>query len=324
MSKDSVTDEMLRILSGEAPPEEVVAYYRSLEADPEQAQVFHDFKRNWEVAAEAMIYRDLDEEGAWERQKAMVLRENISLWKKSTRLWPWAATVLLAVGIVLYMLLGNEKIDSPVSPVTSSAGQQKEAVLRDGSVITLNENSSLNYEITEAGRKAWLQGEGFFQVKSDKNKPFEIQTTQAIIKVLGTSFNIQSKKESTVVFVKEGQVELIDINRKHKVLLEAGFIGEVSANKFSKHLAESENITSWYDHKLVFFEEPLKKVIKDIERTYYVSFAFDSDSIKGCNLTGDFNRESLENVLSTLNLIFNLEFETENGRTYRISGAGCP
>ena len=97
--------------------------------------------------------------------------------------------------------------------------------LQDGSDVTLNSNSSLSYNKNES-RKVWLTGEAFFQVdkKVVTNAKFWVITDDLSVEVYGTSFNVNTKKKKTDVFLEEGSIWLSLKNGENKKMIPGNYI----------------------------------------------------------------------------------------------------
>ncbi|MEO5603171.1 MAG: FecR domain-containing protein, partial [Cyclobacteriaceae bacterium] len=122
-------------------------------------------------------------------------------------LYPVAASLLLAVLVAGYFII---EMDSPTlvkNRLTTEVqktpkGKQQRIVLQDGTQVWLNANSVLKYEKDFSGqatREVHLEGEAFFDVTHNENKPFIVRTSGLAISVLGTSFNVRSYAEDHVV-----------------------------------------------------------------------------------------------------------------------------
>src|SRR5690606_19390960 len=125
--------------------------------------------------------------------------------------WGIAATIVLLIGLFFY-LGGTTNISGSREIVyTTGFGERLEVELNDDSHITLNANSELRWseEWKEKGnRQAILKGEAFFEVKKQNGIPFIVNTNDVAVEVLGTSFNVDSREEKTVVYLDEGKVNL--------------------------------------------------------------------------------------------------------------------
>ena len=120
-----------------------------------------------------------------------------------------AASVLL-VALLIGFLLRNSVPDETV--VATQYGETQEFTLPDGTEVFLNANSTLRYSADETPREVWLEGEAYFQVVKQKNgltkraDDFRVHTQNLTVRVLGTRFVVDSRKEQVVL--DEGKVEV--------------------------------------------------------------------------------------------------------------------
>ena len=113
--------------------------------------------------------------------------------------WLVAASVAITLTISLF-LTDNLSFGSKNTMVITTKTQSKLLELSDGTKVTLNSNSTLTYpkKFSRQTRQVLLSGEAVFDVQHNENKPFFVETTQAIIKVLGTTFNIKENQQPNV------------------------------------------------------------------------------------------------------------------------------
>ena len=98
-------------------------------------------------------------------------------------------------------------------------------LLEDGSVVYLSEQTTLKYpgRFEDKKREVTLQGEAFFEVKKQVERPFIVHTDVAIVEVTGTSFRIKSDHhESFTLTVHEGEVQVKQKNRSQTLTVGAG------------------------------------------------------------------------------------------------------
>lgn len=196
-----------------------------------------------------------------------------------------AASILVLVSIGFYFSNSNEKIT-----YKTNFGEILKIKLLDGSDVTLNSNSSLSYYKNES-RKVWLTGEAFFQVdkKIATNAKFWVVTTDLSVEVYGTTFNVNTKKKKTDVFLEEGSIWLSLKNGENKKMIPGNYIS-YSAKK--NKILEDINIfnpivkTSWKDGSLFFENLSLEKAMEKIEETYGYSIIFKDDKSKNTVITG--------------------------------------
>ena len=196
-----------------------------------------------------------------------------------------AASILLLISVGFYFINKNTKITHK-----TNFGEILNIKLQDGSDVTLNSNSSLSYYKNES-RKVWLSGEAFFQVdkKETTNAKFWVITDDLSVEVYGTSFNVNTKKKKTDVFLEEGSVWLSLKNGKNKKMIPGNYI---SYSSKKNEILEDINIfnpivkTSWKEGSLLFENLSLEKAMEKIEESYGYSIVFKDDESKNTLITG--------------------------------------
>jgi len=199
--------------------------------------------------------------------------------------------------------------------------------LSDGSHIVLNSGSELNFpeKFGSHGREVYFWGEAFFEIASDPSRPFVIETGDARIKVLGTSFNVKAYPGTgiTEVVVNTGTVLLFYVDKNDNVLgqviLHKGDKGVYNriTHKLAKMLNDDLNFISWKTGMLVFNETSLDKVMDVVGKKYGVTFRTNNPELYRLKLTATFDNESLDSVLEVLSLVHKLQF-THNGNDYLV------
>src|SRR5690606_19308746 len=156
-------------------------------------------------------------------------------------------------------------------------GKKYNVVLADGSFVRLNSGSSLTYPVDflmDAPRKVYLQGEAFFQVTHDEDRPFYVGVEGVDVKVYGTDFNVKNYSEEPTIEVVlvEGSVSLIADHQQSEFLLTPSEMGTVdkTKKKTSKRMVDIDLYTSWTNGNMVFRDEAFENIILDLERSYNV------------------------------------------------------
>ena len=196
-----------------------------------------------------------------------------------------AASLLLLISVGFYVLNNSSKITHK-----TNFGEILNIKLQDGSDVTLNSNSSLSYYKNES-RKVWLSGEAFFQVdkKVVTNAKFWVLTDDLSVEVYGTSFNVNTKKKKTDVFLEEGSIWLKLKNGIDKKMIPGNYI---SYSSKKNQILEDKNIfnpitkTSWKDGSLLFENLSLEKAMEKIEESYGFAIVFKEDKSKNILITG--------------------------------------
>ncbi len=237
----------------------------------------------------------------------------------------YAAIILLVltIGSVGYYYgfhknepFGNEKL------LSSNKQNLRELVLPDGSKVTLNSNSTLSFpdKFAKNSREVQIQGEAFFEVTPNPDKPFIISAGKAQIKVLGTSFNVRAypSKETVEVIVKTGKVQVTendgDLSDTKSVYLDPGEKGTLNNNSLvlEKNLNNDVNYLAWKTFDIVFTEMPLSEVIACLNNVYHVDIETSNPEIENLMLTASFNDKSIDFVLDVIRMTFDLEVSREN------------
>lgn len=218
---------------------------------------------------------------------------------------------------VAYKISGRNHQTSKLNSIKIPRGGFYKIKLSDGSTVWLNSESSLSYPIqfNENERIVALSGEAFFEVCKNEHAPFKVITGEQTVEVLGTSFNISSYKEDSVIYTTlvEGKVSVSsNINPEIKEVLlpnEQSIINKENGGIY-KQKVDIEQYVSWKNGHLIFKDQPLENITKTLSKWYDVSFQFKTDSIRKIKFTGDLKREdSFENILSKLEKTDEVKFE---------------
>jgi len=232
-----------------------------------------------------------------------------------SRSFKYAASIILLVGLSFftYYYLNNDKI-------VEFASQENimEHKLPDGSVITLNKFSSISYSKTFKGdtRSIEFEGEAYFDVAKDPNKPFVINANGAEVKVLGTAFNLIAEHGFAELTVTEGKVQFSDLSDNESVVLTVGERGKIVDGRITSLKNKDFNFLSWKTKKLYFKQgEILKNVASDLERFYNVTVEFEDDSIELMPVSEhSFDNDDITYILDLFSTLHNLKYTIEDNK----------
>ncbi|MGY8916602.1 MAG: FecR family protein, partial [Flavobacteriales bacterium] len=225
-----------------------------------------------------------------------------------------AATVILLIclGVVVFNFLQNTNQQKVISYATAQ-GEQLNLSLPDGTEVSLNVASRLEqlpFEDKDK-REVRLEGEGYFQVAKDKIHPFEIQTQDINILVVGTAFNVNSyPKDNTVaIAVTEGivQVSFLQAGKSIEETLTQGQLLSIDKNSQSYSVRDSEDPVFWREKVLHFKQTDFSQVINSLERWYNADLAVTDSSLYQIKITGQFKNKSLEEVIESIGYLTNRE-----------------
>jgi len=198
-------------------------------------------------------------------------------------------------------------------------GGEYQLVLEDGTKVWVNSESRLRYptQFQSSKRIVLLEGEAYFEVSKDKNRPFIVKTNGVDVRVLGTSFNVSSysNEKKILTTLVEGRVEVIDSDRKDsKVVLEPGYQAIYSKEE-AKLGTEKVNValyTSWKDGRFVFEKTGLVDIMHRVSRWYDVKMFYQNSDVCNIRFTGSLKRyDSLERLLSMIEKTNEVRFVIE-------------
>ncbi|MDF1547586.1 MAG: FecR domain-containing protein [Bacteroidales bacterium] len=311
-------------LSGEMNQQEAVDFEKRVAASKENEAYFKQVKTDWEIMENLKQKNTFDTNKAWgnlynkmEQDGLLDTKSSINKFKLS-RLAEIAA--IFVVGILLttllyYIVSDTTKKNWQVAD-TYESPEIRTIKLSDGSVVYLNAESKLYFPEAFEGdvRIVEFEGDGFFEISKNPNKPFIIKAKNAEIRVLGTSFNVNTKagNDRVEVLVETGKVQLTATKNKsiHKVL-EPGFIGTLDNNNIKKEINTDINYMAWKTRTFNFEGVPLKKAVEALNRAYNVNIVCNDDRINNIKLVSPFQNKPLDTVIQVLCELEHLKFEKQ-------------
>ncbi len=206
----------------------------------------------------------------------------------------------------------------------TSRGQKIDVELPDGTRVKLNSNSHLSYPSKFEGdtREVELQGEAYFDVTHDASKPFIVHSGDASTKVLGTSFNVNANASAVTVTLVEGKVNVSTANGEATLTPNQQAIITSGSTDVNTRDVDVSGYTAWANNRLIFENMKLEEAFEILENWYNVDINVNDDAIKNCVITGKYENESLENVLSSFRFMLKMDYSIDK-HVVTISGNGC-
>ncbi len=279
-----------------------------------------EMKHIWEESAKVRLLKTPDKREAWMRlEQLMDIEESRTeaqhqsepvfstpLFKPKLS-WAFAAIFTFAIlSPTLYKSITT-------TTVVVDRAEIKTLILEDGSIIKLNSDSKIYYRdgFGSDHRKIVLEGEAYFDVVKNST-PFIVQFADASVEVLGTEFNIRSRKNVQDVSVLEGRVKVTDNDSEKKIVLTAGQLTKLYTNRpFKIQPIEFKNYPGWIYNKLILDQTKLKTVCNEIERKFNVKIDFASEEIANISVTGVIEAEEFQPVMETLATLAQRSFKFE-------------
>ncbi len=247
--------------------------------------------------------------------------------------------------LMLLVSLGWWQWQRPGAPASSTTryatgkGQQRTLTLPDGSVVKLNENSTLTTAARwEAAtpREVWLSGEGYFQVthrapasitaiqQAPANLKFVVHAGQLNVSVLGTQFDVNSRRGSTKVVLSSGKVavERQALLTRETLLLQPGDLVETSAAQpgLMRRRVQPALYSAWSRGQLEFKQTSVRDIVQLLRDAYDLQVEVTDPAILQQLVTGGVPATSPEVLLPALAKSLDLQV-TRSGNTVRLAPA---
>ncbi|MBD8487800.1 FecR domain-containing protein [Echinicola sp. CAU 1574] len=200
---------------------------------------------------------------------------------------------------------------------SSKPGTKMSFHLPDGSLVKLNANSTIEFpeHFSDSTREVRLAGQAFFDVEHDEAVPFVVSAGDLKVKVLGTSFDVNSRPDRVdqKVALLNGRVEVITTDGIRESLSPMEMITYSKANKeMVKGNFDAEVVTGWKDGVIKFENTDFKEVFEILEGWYGVEIILsESVKFKG-GLNGRYENEMLDNVLKGLAYTEGFEYRIDD------------
>ena len=204
-------------------------------------------------------------------------------------------------------------------------GEKKLILLPDSSVVTLNANSTLKYNRDDFSgllREVWLTGEAFFDIKKkrigEKSSQFIVYSDDLRIEVLGTKFNVNSRRETTKVVLESGKVLLsVEDDDPKKLIMKPGDM--VAYSKRGKKLelkkVDPKNYSGWKQNTLIHHDGvTVNEIARTIKDNFGYNVIIEDPEIRGKVYKGVFPAENIDVLLQSLSKSFDLAVIKNNNQ----------
>ncbi|HET6767617.1 MAG TPA: FecR family protein [Chitinophagaceae bacterium] len=282
----------------------------------------------------------------------VIIEERPGFFRKR-RITLFAVLVFLMLGAASFYFLGQKTESGTVagksiSSVATKNGNRTNIVLPDGSQVWLNAGSTLDYnnaDFNKQIREVSLNGEAYFDVTQNAEKPFIIHTKKMDIKVIGTAFNVRSynddkiaeaslirgtievslkdRKDQKIILKPNEKISVVNEETKQEIKPEKVNLVKSNAVPIPQFVVKeikpnpTYNIIgeiAWVQNKLYFEDETFEDIGHLMERWYGKKVTIANETLKSVHYTGNFENETMEEVLSYMKLSrpFNFRIGNDN------------
>jgi transmembrane sensor len=343
--KEEISDIISKVLAGESSPEDELFLIDWLNEDTANSKNFSVYERLWNITHISRNRKKYDSNSAFLKfrleirkpKKVLIGRAYYKTLVSNSLKWAAIATILIVAGSLGSQLIFDKEqmTDQGNFEVIAAGGSRSNIVLVDGTSVWLNAGSRLTYTrgFGNYDRTVHLEGEGFFNVEK-ADIPFTVITSQLEIVALGTSFNVKSYPEESIIQTTLVSGSLL-INRNNHKAEEKGLVlmpnqqityykdtrelmltHEISEDKQKKKPVtktevpspriimsrgvDPEIFTAWKDNRLIFDNEPFESIAVKLERRFGARIQIEDDKIRNTKFTGRFDEITIEQALSAL------------------------
>lgn len=262
------------------------------------------------------VVPQLDTEKAWQQVYRKLQGKTISLPRRLWMKFQLVAAILIfplmmTFGVLYYDAVQPAEESVCLVEIRTNPGMTTQFELPDGSKVHLNSESVLRYPATfaKAGRRVELEGEAYFDVKKEPERPFVVKTPHKTqVEVSGTTFNLEAYESQpeihatlltgkiSFVFTQGATRHALKLNPGHKLIYDVA----TSGTRISVTNGQAE--AAWKDGKIIFDATPLPEALRMLEKRFHVRLNLRNPRLWKEAFTGTFTTQRLERILEVFEL----------------------
>jgi len=311
-----------RYLAGEASAAEAEAVRRWLVDDPEHRLLLEDLRLVKRVVADRAPESSAD--AAWAKA---VKTLGVAPQPRVSRRVLVGALAAAALVIALIGVGGVLRRTPQWREYATTAAQRLVVRLQDGTQVTIAPRSRVRYttDYGTARRDLYLDGEAYFQVAPDSQRPLRVHTAASLTEDLGTAFVVRAYADqvATEVVVAEGRVALsradtTAVPHSPALVLEARDLGRLEPRGVAavRRGVDVGRYLAWTRGVLAFDGTPVGDVVRTLGRWYNVEIRLADSALATRRLTATFQNESIDQVLKRIGLTVGLRVERAEGSVF--------
>lgn len=189
-----------------------------------------------------------------------------------------AAVLCLCLGVSYFAAtkMFDRKASNNSLSVFVPNGERISMTLTDGTTVWLNSGTTLEYPAVFARgeRRVKVTGEAMFDVKSDPQHPFVVETFACDVRVLGTKFNVEANEEKGIFSADllRGKVQVCNrTDRSDRITMEPNQTVHLENGKLQLHAQENADKLLWTDGILCITGMTFEEVMAKFERCYDIN-----------------------------------------------------
>ena len=347
----NIEDKIISVLTGQASQEELQEVRQWLSESDGNRKLYDDYAVIWETSRAVSRDDDYRPDLAWTSLRKRMKPERHSSQqdipiRKVMMVAAMVAVVFLA-GMAVNQFTGkttNDQIQLMYTEYSSPYGSKSKIRLPDGSVVWLNAGSTLRYstDFNVHNREVYLEGEGYFDVKTNPDKPFTVHTSHLDIQAFGTAFNIKAYPEDATIVttLEHGELKVNGRNDKSLYMTlkpmqnvvyykngQTAVKQAITTNSTKTSSVKEKNVpvatvsddvnislyTSWKDSEWLIESQTFGELAGSLERRFNIRMVFGSNELKNYRFSGTIRNETIEQVLNALTITAPVKYTIDQG-----------
>lgn len=287
-------------------------------------ETIKDINRIKALAEDILEYQAVDVDKGYRKVAARIQKRETQ--RRFRQVFSWVAVFLLVPLSVtsflfsyLYWQQRGQLTETVYNQVVSAPGTITQLQLPDQTTVWLNAGSTLRYPSLFRGekREVQLSGEGYFEVESDREHPFYVNTPGGIqVMAYGTRFNVNAYEDEPTIeaVLEQGKIDVISRNQTVQLAANKQVIFDKSTQELTVSSVNLDEKTGWKEGRLVFRNTPLDVVLKKLAKRYNVDIVLHNNGKKAYTYRATFTTETVEQILDYLKLSGPIEWSVEESR----------
>lgn len=305
---EQIDSIIIKYLSASTTVEEEAQLLAWLENNLENQKYFRSLKDAYDLGQVEQLFETSRPNEQWIdfKQKINSASKYFRMRKLVVEMTRYAA--VLIVGIICYQtllhLFKSEELFSETQ-IETGVGERAQILLPDSSRVWINSCSELSYSNSfgKKERSVYMKGEAYFEVHSNKEKPFLVHNEMFTYRVTGTSFNVSAfhDENQTSIALLEGGVVIEFGKTKEKIYPGEQFVFNKSTGKYWREKIDVNRLKLWRTGDITFENITFDELTRKLERSFNVSFVFQNEELKKETFSGSFhNYDPMETILEVL------------------------
>ncbi len=243
------------------------------------------------------------------------------------------AAVAAMAAVIVFALVALDKFLFFNQPdiYSTMRGEQRAVQLADGSRLELNTGTTVEVRYTDDKRLLTLvQGQAYFTVASDPNRPFSVSLGNSVVNALGTAFEVYKKRSEVQVTLVDGSVEVTSViaaeqgaGWRQKLVPGEQIIytsKPTGSNSLKVQKVDIKRETAWRQGKLDFNNITLAEAVQEFGRYAASPIVIEDKKLNGLKISGVFNVGDTETALLALESGFGIMVERDDSGKIMLVG----